>query len=542
MSPSPAPTAAPETTSPPPPAANGAPSMAHSSLWAALSQVALLGIQGIAALAILVTFGKGADTDAVFAAYGVYGILVVMCQTLRLTVVARIVESPSPHAAFDRFLGAGLSLVVVAGVVQILFGGVLARVLTGDLGAHAVSVARWTLAILWVAVGGQLLAALGAALLGVRGEFKYIGLSYVVGGALNIGLLLGLSGAIGIFSVATGVAAGTAISAAAITHRVRATGYRMDRAAVFAGARQWRTSTMLVVASAATVLTQLNFVISASFGARIGVGAVTIYTTAFFGAALIVALTASAAALVLAAPVAQSWDRDPDGLLPHLATVMRAGLLVIAPAVGVAALIGDDVIDVILSGSFSAADADTAIATFVALSGFLVAMLAMQLPLLAAYALSRYNATAVLGVIATGVHVAACAVAVATGKIVLLGVAASLSALTTMTLLLWLVHRRGVLRPLAIVAKETAIAGSAALVCFGVPGLVALELGSGAWDLVAATAGLVAFALVVHWALPSFAETAHRMLAPVVRLPARPGARRAADNVATGSGTPDVLP
>src|SRR3954451_11802360 len=195
MSPSPAPTAAPETTSPPPPAANGAPSMAHSSLWAALSQVALLGIQGIAALAILVTFGKGADTDAVFAAYGVYGILVVMCQTLRLTVVARIVESPSPHAAFDRFLGAGLSLLVVAGVVQILFGGVLARVLTGDLGARGVSVARCTLAILWVAVGGQLLAALGAALLGVRGEFKYIGLSYVAGGALNIGLLLGLSGA-----------------------------------------------------------------------------------------------------------------------------------------------------------------------------------------------------------------------------------------------------------------------------------------------------------------------------------------------------------
>src|SRR4051794_17608084 len=186
MSPSPAPTAAPQTTSPPPPRADSAPSMASSSLWAALSQVALLGIQGIAALAILVTFGKGADTDAVFAAYGVYGILVVMCQTLRLTVVARIVESPSPHAAFDRFLGAGLSLLVVAGVVQVLFGDALARLLTGDLGAHAVSVARWTLAILWVAVVGQFIAALGAALLGVRGEFKYVGLSYVAGGVLNI--------------------------------------------------------------------------------------------------------------------------------------------------------------------------------------------------------------------------------------------------------------------------------------------------------------------------------------------------------------------
>src|SRR3954464_10302542 len=214
MSTSAPPTAVPETA-PPPPQRGG--SLAHSSLWAAVSQVALLGIQGVAALAILVTFGKGVETDAVFAAYGVYGILVVMCQTLRLTVVARIVESPSPHAAFDRFLGAGLSLLVVAGVVQVLFGEVLARILTGDLGEHAVSVARWTLAILWIAVAGQLVAALRAALLRARGEFRYTGLSYVAGGVLNIAILLGLSGPLGVLSVATGVAAGTLLSATALT-------------------------------------------------------------------------------------------------------------------------------------------------------------------------------------------------------------------------------------------------------------------------------------------------------------------------------------
>jgi peptidoglycan biosynthesis protein MviN/MurJ (putative lipid II flippase) len=269
---------------------------------------------------------------------------------------------------------------------------------------------------------------------------------------------------------------------------------------------------------------------------------VTIYTTAFFGAALIVALTASAAALVLAAPVAQTWDRNPEGLLPHLATVMRAGLIVIAPAVGIAALIGDDAIGVLLSGSFSAGDADTAIVTFVALGGFLVAMLGMQLPLLAAYALSRYNATAVLGAIATGVHVAVCAVAVSIGKIELLGVAASLSGLTTMTLLLWLVHRGGVLGAVGVVVRETALAGGAALVSFGVPGLVAMRLGSGPWDLLAAVVGVVAFALVIHTALPSFAETAHRMLAPVLRVPVRTRARPVADPAATGSEPTDVLP
>ena len=540
MSTSAPPTRVPETA-PPPPARNGG-SLAHSSLWAALSQVALLGIQGVAALAILLTFGKGVETDAVFAAYGVYGMLVVMCQTLRLTVVARIVESPSPDAAFDRFLGAGLSLLLVAGIVQLLFGEPLARVLTGDLGPHAVSVARSTLAILWVAVGGQLIAALGAALLGVRGEFRYTGVSYVAGGVVNIALLLGLSGPLGVLSVATGVAGGTLLSATAITLQVRREGYRMQRARVLAGVLEWRTSVMLVVASAATVLTQLNFVISASFAARLNVGAVTIYTTAFFAGALIVALTASAAALVLAAPVAQTWNRDPDALLPHLETIMRAGLLLIAPAVAVAALIGDDLLDFLMGSSFSAADADTAIRAFVALSGFLVAMLGMQLPLLAAYAMSRYNATAGLGLIATGVHVVACAIAVELGAIVWLGAAASVSGLTTMTLLLWLVHRRGVLHALAIVVRDAAVVAVVALTCFGVPGVVAIALGSGVWDLGATIVGAGAFALVVRALLPGWADVADRMLAPLLRFRVRPGARAATDAVSTSPGAPDVLP
>jgi peptidoglycan biosynthesis protein MviN/MurJ (putative lipid II flippase) len=534
-------TPVPENAPPPAPAGESR-SMASSSVWAALSQMALLGIQGVAALAILVTFGKGADTDAVFAAYGVYGVLVVMCQTLRLTVVARIVESPSPNAAFDRFLGAGLSLLLVAGVVQLAFGQPMARILTGDLGPHAVSVARWTLAILWFAVGGQLLAALGAALLGVRGEFRYTGIAYVVGGVVNIAVLLALSGPFSVLSVATGVAAGTLVSATAITLQIRREGYRMDLSRVLAGVREWRTSVLLVVASAATVLTQLNFVISASFAARISVGAVTIYTTAFFGGAVVVAFTASAAALVLAAPVAQTWDRDPNGLLPHLDTIMRAGLLLIGPAVAVAALVGDDVIDVVLGGSFTPSDADTAIVTFVALSGFFVAMLAMQLPLLAAYALARYRATALLGLAGTGVHVVASAIAVAIGEIAWLGVAASLSSLTTMTLMFWLVHRRGVLRPLSIVARDTAAVAAVALVTFGIPGLAAAALGSGWWDVAAAIAGVAFFALAVRTVLPAYAAIALRMFAPVLAFRARSGARPAAGPVTAPPGAPDVLP
>jgi peptidoglycan biosynthesis protein MviN/MurJ (putative lipid II flippase) len=504
---------------PPQTTAGAQASMAHSSLWAAVSQVAVLGIQGVAALAILLTFGKGADTDAVFAAYGVYGVLVVMCQTLRLTVVARVVESPSAWAAFDRFLGAGLSLLVIAGALQIAFGGPIARLLTGDLGPHAQSIARDTLAILWIAVGGQLVAALGAAVLGVRGEFRYPGLSFMAGGVLNIAILLGLSGPIGILSVAAGVAAGSALSAAAMVGQLYREGYRLDPRRVLAGARELRTSLMLLIASTATVMTQISFVVSTAFAAKLGVGAVTLYTTAFFGGAVVIALTASAAALVLAAPVAKTWDRNPDGLLPHLQTIMRAGLMLIAPAVAVAALVGDDLINLALGSTFTPTDAHRAIGAFVALSGLFVGILAMQLPLLAAYATARYRAVALLAILATVVHVAASAWAQHLGSIAWLAAAASLSNLTAMALVIGLVHRGGAPRALAIVARETAVVALACAVSFGPAGLAAAALGSGAWDLAAVVVGAVVFVLILRGLLPQYAAVAHRMLGPV--LPAR---------------------
>jgi len=174
---------------------------------------------------------------------------------------------------------------------------------------------------------------------------------------------------------------------------------------------------------------------------------------------------------------------------------------------------------VLLGTSFTAADADRAITAFVALTGLFVGILAMQLPLLAAYALSRYRAVAALAVIASVVHVGASAVALQLGSIGWLAAAASLSSLTAMALVTWLVHRRGTARALGIVARDVALVGLACAVAFGVPALAAAALGGGLWQLAAAVTGLAAFLVVVHVALPQHAAVAHRMVDPV--LPAR---------------------
>jgi peptidoglycan biosynthesis protein MviN/MurJ (putative lipid II flippase) len=492
------------------------PSMAGSSMWAAVSQVATLGVQGIAALVILLLFGKGSDTDAVFAAYGLYGVVVLMCQTLRLTVVARLVEGSSPWAAFDRFLGAGLSVVAMTIGVQLLFGATIARVLTGDLGQHAQDLVRSTLNMLCIGVVGQLVAALGAAVLAVRQEFRYSGLAYVAGGLTSVIVLVALHGSLDIRAAPVGVAVGSTLSAGLMLARLWRDGYRPGLARLLAGARHPRTAVLLLIGSVGPLLGQLNFVISLAFAARLGPGMVTLYTGAFFAGAVIVAVTGSAVSLVLAAPIAQTWDGRAAALLPHLRTIMRAGLIIIGPAVAVVALVGDDVVGLLLGDSFSGTDIDLMLTAFVVLSGLYVAMLGLPLPMLAAFAQSRYGAVAGLAAVGTAVHLAATAVACQLGTIVWLAAAASLSSLTTMILLLWLIHRSQVLSACGIVLGETARLALATVASFAPAAAVAALLGGGWWDGPAAVIGLASFVVVLRSALPEHAAVARRMFGPVL--------------------------
>jgi hypothetical protein len=153
---------------------------------------------------------------------------------------------------------------------------------------------------------------------------------------------------------------------------------------------------------------------------------------------------------------------------------------------------------------------------FVALSGFFVGMLALPLPLLAAFALSRYGAVARIAAIGTAVHAVGSAVAQSLGSVVWLSVAASLSALTTSGLLLWFIHRSQVLAAWRIVVVETVRTALAVAGTFALPAAAAYGLGGGWWDLAAAVTGAAAFAVVLRSAMPEHAAVAKRMLAPVL--------------------------
>jgi hypothetical protein len=91
-----------------------------------------------------------------------------------------------------------------------------------------------------------------------------------------------------------------------------------------------------------------------------------------------------------------------------------------------------------------------------------------------------------------------------------------------MVLMMWLVHGSDAPRAVAIVVRECAVLDVACLVAFGPVGLAAAALGSGAWDLLAAIAGLGLYAVILRGALPEHAAIAHRMLAPLLPSHRRP--------------------
>ena len=168
---------------------------------------------------------------------------------------------------------------MIAIVLQLLFGGPIADVATGNLGTSAQGLARNTLDILCIAIVGQLVAALGAAVLATRNEFRYPGLAYVAGGTTAVVLLLGLHGPVGILAAPIGVAAGSTLSAALMLWRL---GSRLPARGAPGPSRAGAgcLAPMLLVGSIAPLLGQLNFVISLTFAAHLGPGEVTLYTGA----------------------------------------------------------------------------------------------------------------------------------------------------------------------------------------------------------------------------------------------------------------------
>ena len=479
-----------------------------SAAVTAVLQLASMGIGALLAVLIVQLFGKDAQTDGVLAAYGVYSLIVVLAQTFRATIVPRLTEDDSGFGRFDEYLGATLALFVLAALPLVALGGPIAALLTGDLGDEARDAAQTALLWFWVAAGGQLVAALGAALLATRNEFALPGGAYVAGGITACVVLAVASGPLDVEAVAVGVAAGSAVTVLIVAARLLALGYRPS-----AGRIRPRRITVLAISTmligaAANIIGQLNYVITIGFAAHLGEGAVTIYSYAFFGMGLLVGVTSAPAALVMAAPIARDWDRRTASLRPHLLDVVRTGLVLLVAPVALAAACGDELAALALGGALTEGDRDVLIQTFLALSLNTVTVLMAAVPTAAAFALGQYRLVGGAAAVGAGAHVALSALALQGDRLEWLGAATTLASVIWLSVLLRLLYgpteAPGVVRELL---GEVGRVVLAAAVAYGVPLAIGFAVGGVAVQALAWIAGTALFAVILrarltdHWAL-----------------------------------------
>ena len=474
-----------------------------------------MGLGAVLALVVLFAFGKTAKTDGLFTAYGVYGILLMLSQSLRTTIVARLVEAPSLWRAFDRYVGAVLVIVLIAAAPLLVLGDPLAHVLTGSAEGDAHDAAQTALWLFAIAGSAQLLAGVGAAALGALDRFVAVSVAYLSAGVASVLGVAILAGSLDVAAVPVAIAAGSVLNAILMARSLLAAGWRphapLLRWATELGRRVW----IIVSGAAPYAASQAMFVVSVALAARMGSGDATVYTYAFFAASFIVGASSGSVGIVLAAPLAQTWDRSPASLTPHLLTIVALGATLTVPVLGIAAIAGPDLAGVVFGSQLTTSDANALAGCFVALGGFVLAMLAITVPLLAAFALSRYQAVAGVAVATLVAHVGLSIAAATTDRLEMLAIAASVSTVLMLAGLLAVVYGSHAGTPLLAVVAEIARPAAVAAVAYGPAGYLGLVVSGRAAAIALAAVATAAYLGLLRALLPGQWELIRRLLAPL---------------------------
>lgn len=484
--------------------------MASNAAITAVTQVASMALGAAVAVVILLRFGKDTETDGLFAAYGVYGVLVVIAQSFRTTVVARLVEGGSLFEALDRYLGAVAVVFLAAAVPLVALAEPLARLLVGHLGTTAVHAARTALLILWFAAGAQLASALLAAALAVRDEFALPGAAYVAGGAVSIVALLALSPLLGIQAVSLALCLGGATTVTVMLARLVRLGYRPSPAGLVPDRRSVARAALLIWAALGAIGAQVAFVVTVGFAARVGAGAPTLYTYANFLFIVLLAAIAGSMTIVLAPRVAETWDGRRESLREPLVEVFRAGLVMAAPVVATIAITGEAAAGLALA----AHDARQVVDVFLVLSCGLVPAIALPVILVALYSSGRYGALAAVASAGVAIQFGLCAAVLGLHSLVALAAASFANGLAGAVALYAVVLGRGAGSVVMTLTRELLHVLAVTALAFAPAAAIAIVGGPVAQPF-AALLGLALFLAIGPRALPRHWELAQRVLAPL---------------------------
>lgn len=331
-------------------------SLASAALTAS-STLLVTGFAAIVGVVIAREFGRTDETDGFFAAYGVFIVVVLAAQAIRIAVLPALA-----HARMERQLAGNvagfataiavvvLPLVLVAELAADPMGGILTGNGSQDAQDAAAEALRWIVP----AAAVHLFAGLAASALAALDDYATAALGYAAGSAAGLALILARVEQDGIAAVAWGMTLNGAVAllvpVVGLVWRARRT--RMPATAVRpAGPPLSARLGVFAAAAALPIALQLLYVVCLPFAGRLGPGAVTSFGYAYLAAASLVSVTAFSIGLVTSVPLART-GLGPGVVAKHVLSAAWVALVLIGAAVGAFALAGAEIVEAVLGDAY----------------------------------------------------------------------------------------------------------------------------------------------------------------------------------------------
>jgi O-antigen/teichoic acid export membrane protein len=483
----------------------------RNALLSALAQSAVMIAGGINAVVIGARYPVSTETDSLFTAFALYSIWVVIATSARTALVPRLFDREQPFRAFNAVLASLVWVLPIIVFALLAIGIPIVNALSvGDstIGAEA-------LLIFCAAAPLQLVVAVTAAMFAVLNDFISPAKAFGVGGLVNIVAFLLIEPALGLVALPIAALISSFVTALLILLALRRAGWRPSELH-FVSAREalpWLTTVGL--GSAFYVGSQALYLISMIFAAgSLAAGSATVYTYAYMAIGLVIALSASAGGMALAAPVAASWTGDATHVEPVEDDVTKSMTVVMVLVAGVIASCGAAIAAPLLPG-FTTPDINALVESATILCGLALASSVTIVPLAAMFAARRYGWIAVIAL--AGIPALAVFTAVLlelNDSLASIAVAAVIANFLLAWGILWLCHRATTPRRIAVQLWQIALVAIPGAIAYYVADrlLIGSDGASSVVHFATALVGSAILGLYVALVLPSYRTLFLRML------------------------------
>ncbi len=386
---------------------------AGSAASAALTAVSTLLVSAFAAIVgVLIAreFGRTDETDGFFAAYGVYIVITLAAQSIRVAVLPTLARAGDERRLAGTAAGFGTALTVVA-VPMLLIGEVaaqpLADLLTGSGSAAAEDACADALRWMIPAAVAHLYVGLAASALAALDDYVTAAVGYAAGSAAGLVLIVSQVDEHGIVAVSWGLALNGAVAllVPSVGLALRAAHARLPSGAVRpTGAPLTSRLGMFAIAASLPLALQLLYVICLPFAGTLGVGAVTSFGYAYLAAASLVTVTAFSIGLVSSVPLTRI-GLGAGMVGRHVTSSSWIALLPIGATVGAFAVAGADIVERVLGGAYGGDVGDEVSRLVVVLAPWMVASVGVNVTFPLTFVAERLRALPVIAAAALAAQV-----------------------------------------------------------------------------------------------------------------------------------------